>query len=267
MTLNKKLLVSMVSFAAFGLSACNGTMPTMGDSGGNTVTGGVSGSSSANKNSALESCPETLGALSVFEDRDRPWWGRYSSRYPRLGSTIPLIRAMVQQSNCFVIVERGKAMAAMTKERELMNSGQIRSGSNFGKGQMVAADFTMSPSVQFAEKGTGGAGGLLGGFVGVVAGAVKKNEASTSLLLIDNRSGVQISAAMGNAKNYDFRLFGGFFAGLLVGGGGYSNTPEGKIISASFADSYNNMVKSLRNYKAQTVKGGLGKGGQLKIGG
>jgi len=30
--------------------------------------------------------------------------------------------------------------------------------------------------------------------------------------------------------------------------------------------AYNNMVKSLRNYKAQEIEGGLGKGGKLRIG-
>ena len=38
------------------------------------------------------------------------------------------------------------------------------------------------------------------------------------------------------------------------------------LLTAAFADSYNQMVKALRNYKAQEVKGGLGKGGQLKVG-
>ncbi|MDO9068278.1 MAG: peptidoglycan-binding protein, partial [Deltaproteobacteria bacterium] len=37
-------------------------------------------------------------------------------------------------------------------------------------------------------------------------------------------------------------------------------------IAAAFMDAYNNIVRSLRNYKAQEVKGGLGKGGQLKVG-
>jgi hypothetical protein len=42
--------------------------------------------------------------------------------------------------------------------------------------------------------------------------------------------------------------------------------PEGKTIAAAFADLYNNMVRALRNYKAQNVEGGLGEGGKLKIG-
>lgn len=264
----KKLKTLIIASTIFGLAGCNATMPTLGGGqGSGTVTGSAGGAATEGKNSALESCDEALGTISVYEDQTLPWWGYYRSRYPQLGSTIPVIRMMIQQSNCFVVVERGKAMAAMTKERELMNSGESRAGSNFGKGQMVAADYTINPSIQFSQKGTGGIGGLLGGIGGIIAGSMKKNEASTTLLLIDNRSGVQVSAAVGNAQNYDFKLFGGFFSGGVVGGaGGFTNTPEGKILTAAFADSYNQMVKSLRNYKAQTVEGGLGKGGKLKVG-
>ena len=50
-----------------------------------------------------------------------------------------------------------------------------------------------------------------------------------------------------------------------AGAGGYSNTPEGKIIIAAFADSYNQLIKAVRNYRAQTVKGGLGTGGALGV--
>ncbi|MCV6614095.1 MAG: hypothetical protein OIF35_03890 [Cellvibrionaceae bacterium] len=266
----KKVLKIAVATSVLALTACNATMPTLGNSGGHTVTGAAGGSNAEGQNTALESCSETLGTMSVFEDRTLPWWNVYASRYPSLGSTIPVLRTMIQQSGCFVVVERGRAMEAMNTERELMKSGEMRGGSNFGKGQMVAADYTMNPSIQFSKKGTGGVGGLLGGLIGstaaVIAGGLKKNEASTTLLLVDNRSGVQISAAVGDAKNYDFSLFGGLFGGAGVGAGGFTNTPEGKIIAASFADSYNKMVKALRNYKAQTVKGGLGKGGRLKVG-
>ncbi len=40
-----------------------------------------------------------------------------------------------------------------------------------------------------------------------------------------------------------------------------------EMIVTAFADSYNQMVKALRNYKAQTVKGGLGTGGRLGVDG
>jgi len=38
------------------------------------------------------------------------------------------------------------------------------------------------------------------------------------------------------------------------------------VIASSFADAYNQMVKAVKNYKAQEVKGGLGKGGRLSVG-
>jgi Curli production assembly/transport component CsgG len=201
----------------------------------------------------------------VQEDTSAPWY-YHLSEY-KLGSTVPVLRLMIQQSNCFVIVERGRAMTQVMGERTLEQSGETRSGSNFGKGQIAAADYTMSPSIQFSEK-TSNVGGLLAGRLGVLgslAGNMGANEASTTLLLLDNRSSVQIAAAEGTARNFDFGFFGAAFTGGLASAGGYSNTPQGKVVTAAFADSYNQMVKSLRNYQAQTVKGGLGTGGKLGV--
>ena len=77
---------------------------------------------------------------------------------------------------------------------------------------------------------------------------------------------MQLAAAEGSAKNFDFNLFGGMFGGGLGGGAsGYTDTPEGKILTASFMDSYNKLVRAVRNYQAQTVRGGLGKGGRLGV--
>jgi hypothetical protein len=240
--------------------------------GGNTtVTGAAGGGTAEGNNSKLERCEETLGTVAMQEDINAPWY--YQLRQHQLGSTIPVLRLMIQQSNCFVIVERGGAMRNMMRERELMRGEEGRAGSNFGGGQMVAADYTMSPTIQFSGKTGGGRAGvggwlpgLAGAVVGAAAGSMGVNEASTTLLLIDNRSGVQISAAEGSAKNFDFGFFGSAFTGGLAGaGGGYSNTPQGKVVVAAFADSFNQMVKALRNYKAQTVRGGLGTGGRLGV--
>ncbi len=258
--------VSLSLAIALSTTACMSTSPSMGGSSGNTVSGGAAGGNASEQNTALEKCDQTLGTLSIFEDRRDNWWYRYESAFPKLGSTVPVLRTMIQQSNCFVLVERGQALAAVNRERELMNSGELRDNSNFHKGQMVAADYTMQPSIQFSEKNTGGIGGLVGGWAGLLIGGAKSNEAATTLLLIDNRSGVQVSSSVGNAKNWDFDAFGLGFFGALVGVGGYSDTPEGKVLTAAFADSYNHMVTALRNYKAQQVEGGLGKGGKLTVG-
>ncbi len=261
-------LLAITAACATLLSGCLATTPSMGENKG-TVSGAAGGATAENNNSQLEKCTETLGTLAIDEDTSAPWY--MTLREYQLGSTVPVLRLMIQQSNCFVIVERGKAMNNMMREREFARGEESRAGSNFQKGQMVAADYTMSPSIHFSGK-TGGGGGGLGGFsgglgvLGMVAGSVSKNEASTTLLLIDNRSGVQISAAEGTAGNYDFGIFGAAFGGSLGGGaGGYAKTPQGKVITAAFADSFNQMVKALRNYKAQQVKGGLGTGGRLGV--
>ncbi|HMO48996.1 MAG TPA: CsgG/HfaB family protein [Rubrivivax sp.] len=233
------------------------------------VTGAAGGATSEGGNSTLERCDQALGTIGVVEDQSAPWYQTLMAY--KLGSTVPVLRMMIQQSNCFVVVERGAAMQNMQMERQLQRSGEMRQGSNMGAGQMVAADYTMSPSIQFSQN-TGGIGGALGGLsrhlgvIGALAGGLKTNEASTTLLMIDNRSGVQLAAAEGTAKNTDFALFGASY-GWAAGGaaGGYSSTPEGKIIIAAFADSYNQLVKVVRNYRAQSVKGGLGTGGALGV--
>jgi Curli production assembly/transport component CsgG len=162
---------------------------------------------------------------------------------------------MIQQSNCFIVVERGAGMQNMMQERQLAESGQARQGSNMGGGQMVAADFVMTPSVVFAENNAGGVGaGVAGVFgrraaaIGGVAGGLKFKEAQTSMLVADSRSGVQVAAAEGSTRKADMRLGGLLFGGGMAGaGGGYGNTNEGKIIAAAFMDNYNNVVKAVRN--------------------
>lgn len=261
----------LVVFNPWIPAAGAGTDPKLGG-GGTVATGSAGGAESQGASSQLEKCDESLGTMAVVEDQTATWYHTLSQY--KLGSTVPVLRMMIQQSNCFVVVERGSAMRNMMQERELTQSGEMREGSSFQKGQMVAADYTMSPTITFSQKGTSGMGGALGGLfggiggrvVGAVAGGIKANESSTTLLMIDNRSGVQLAAAEGSAKNYDFSLFGGIFGGGGGGAaGGYTNTPEGKILTAAFMDSYNKLVKATRNYKAQSVKGGLGTGGRLGV--
>ena len=217
----------------------------------------------------LESCAEPMGTIAVVEEQEGDWY-RYLTSDLRLPSTIPVIRMLIQQSNCFVVVERGRAMQNMMQERALQDSGELRGGSGFGKGQMVAADYSMSPSITFSNNNAGGAGAAIGGRFGAVGallgGSMNVKEASTLLTLIDNRSSVQLAAAEGSARNMDFGAIGGLLGSAAGGvGGGYSNTAEGKVIVAAFTDSYNNLVRAVRNYKAQEVQGGLGTGGGLGV--
>ena len=264
--------------AVIALTGCETTNMKMGSAESKTVaTGAAAGGATDGASSQLEKCASPLGTVSLVENQDAGWYTILRNEY-KLQPTSNLLRLLVQQSNCFVVVERGAAgMRAMSRERELMQSGEMRGGSKFGGGQMVASDYGMSPEIIFSEGNTGGMGGALGGLIGGRGGSVlgalaagtKTREASTMLTLVDNRSGVQVAASEGSASKTDFGGFGalgGAFAG--AGLGGYQNTPQGKVITVVFMDAYNQMVRALRQYRAQSVQGqGLGGGGRLGVDG
>lgn len=268
-----KLKVSRLATIALlplALSAC-ATMQMGGD---NTVaTGSAAGGSAQNANSQLVHCASPLGTVALDEHTQDNWYVILTSQY-QLPGTTPVLRLIVQQSNCFMVVDRGAGLDAAMQERQLAQSGELRRGSNYHKGQMVSADYTIVPSVTFSNSNAGGGvaglAGLIPGVGGLLAGAaaggVHAKSASTMLILDDNRSGVQVAAASGSAKNFDFGGFGAMFGGTAAGGlGAYTNTAQGKVVVAAFVDSYNNLVKSLRNYKAQHIDGGPGTGGKLHV--
>ncbi|WP_213959012.1 CsgG/HfaB family protein [Variovorax sp. dw_954] len=260
------------------LAGCESTNMQMGSPAAKTTaTGAAAGSASANASGQLERCAAPLGTVSLVENQNAGWYTILRNEY-RLPPTSNLLRLLIQQSNCFVVVERGAAgMNAMNRERQLMQSGEMRQGSNFGAGQMVASDYGMSPDIIFSNSNAGGAGAALAGLVGgryssvltAVGGNMQTKEANAMLTLIDNRSGVQVAASEGSASKTDFGAFGSVFGSGGAGGlGGYTNTAQGKVIAAAFMDAYNQMVIALRNYRAQTVQGqGLGGGGRLGIDG
>ena len=76
-----------------------------------------------------------------------------------MGSTVPALRLIIQQSNCFVIVDRGRGLAARNREADLIRGEEGRAGSNYGKGQIAAADYTMIPEVMLSDRGGTRAGG------------------------------------------------------------------------------------------------------------
>ncbi|MFL6695830.1 MAG: CsgG/HfaB family protein [Vitreoscilla sp.] len=198
----------------------------------------------------IEKCGHKLGVLAVTEPNGG--WG-YLSSY-QLGSPAQLIRMMVQDSGCFDVVERGVAMANIREERSLAEGGELRGESNIGKGQMQGADFVMTPAVQIAANNTGGvggavAGGLLNRFgLGGVVGGLKFKEASTSLIIADVRSSLQVASAQGKATKTDFDIGGWGWTGAAFGAAnGYTNTPEGKVIAASLLDNWNNIVIAIRD--------------------
>ncbi len=206
----------------------------------------------ASNQTLSEKCDAPKGTIAVSEPQSEVVAALLRSG---LQSPSGLIRMIIANSNCFQVVERGQGFQNMMQERALASGGQMQAGQNVGQGQMVAADFVITPSVVIAAHTSGGVGGgLLGGFggglglLGAIAGNLKFKEASTSMVMADVRSGIQVAASEGSAKKTDFNL-GGFVLGAGGAGalGGYTNTAEGKLIAASFLDNWNNIVKNIRN--------------------
>ena len=237
-------ILSMTAFAAAG----QGITDMKPGAGGGPVTGSAGPTGSSGAAPSLERCEKPFGSMAVVEPQDLTQKALLQYNLP---SPTGLIRMMIQQSNCFIVVERGVAMQNIMQERRLSQGGQLREGSNMGQGQLMTADFILTPDVVFSQNNAGGIGGVLGIFgpVGAVIGAgLKFKQAQTSMLVADTRSGVQVAAASGAAEKADFGI-----GGALGGGGGglglgaYENTAEGKVVAASFLDNWNQVVRSVRN--------------------
>jgi len=246
-----------------------GTAPT-------AVTGSAGGSTTVGAAGDLERCAEPLGTLAIDDGRRADWYGPFGSA-TQVTTIEPLLRLAIQQSNCFVITSVGSQRTDERLQRITSlqrDSGEYRAGSKQQKGQRVAADYYMEPSIIINNDSTGAAIGSLGGLVGgrhsraigAIAGGLESKVSVVTLSLYDIRTAVQISISEGSSTATNFgAAFGAL--GSRAGGalGGFSRTPEGKATVAAFMNAYNNMVISLRNYQAQDVRGGMGRGGRLHV--
>ena len=231
------------------------TTPTLG--GDDLMTKGAAGGEQAVAAAEeLERCKEPLGTVGLTDTGD-PY--------------VPIVRTIVQQSNCFIVVERGRAYNNVDFERQLKQAGLTRSApGQEQKGTLLAADYTLVPSVTFAEPSgfalSTGLGGLFGRSSNKMdtSAQVQALGASTTLLLLDNASGAQIVAAQGSAKNYNLGAGVGVLGGLIAGVNAYANTPQGKIVAAAFLDAYNKLVIAAQQYAPQKAQGAVGQGGKLK---
>ena len=251
---------------SIGLAGCAELPVNLGSQASKSpATGSAGGSNAQGANPNLERCESPLGSMALVEDESRNYY-IFQRRYGFV-SAVTSLRLLAQQSNCFVVVERGRALKNTQFERQLEESGELRSGSNFGKGQMVAADYSLTPDLIFQDPNTGSIGGALGGLLGsvgaAVGGAVKFQQAQAMLMLIDNRSGVQVVTAEGSSKGTSLGgllgLSGSKFGGAI---GSIAKTPQDKVVVGAYMDAFNNLVRAAKNYEAQDA---TGTGGALQV--
>ena len=201
----------------------------------------------------IPKCEKRYGTLAVNEPETK-WW-----RDLQLESPEALIKVFVAESRCFTLVDRGKGLEAAQAERALASGGDLRGGSNVGKGQMRAADYVLVPDLVNRNEKAGGRniGGLLGGVIGGAAGAVmgginlKSKTADVVLTLTDVRSTEQVSLQQGHAKKTDLGWGaggGGFFGAFAAAGASsYANTEIGQVVTAAYLDAFIKMVDDVKD--------------------
>lgn len=233
--------------AAFGALAAALFIPTLASARDRTE-----GQKNEQRENQIPRCSHRLGTVAIVEP-ERDWWSEYN-----LGSPEALIKIFVMRSGCFGLVDRGKGMAAIQRERELAGGGELRQGSNMGKGQIKAADYVLVPDLISQNRDSGGTniGGILGGLVGGGAGAIlgginiRDKTADVVLTLTDVRSSEQVAMEEGHAKKTDvsFNIGGGYgdWGGFgALGAGSYANTEIGQVITTAYLQAYTNLVDQL----------------------
>ncbi len=241
----KKIIGGMAALAIALCGVAAEAKDTKGSSGRQQQTRGMQ---------EIPRCARPLGAMSVVEP-DTQWWRDYN-----LGTPENIIKVFVQQSGCFSLVNRGRAMQSRAMERALADSGELQRGSNLGKGQVRTADFLIEPNIVSANRNSGGGGagavlgavgGMFGRGIGAIAGgiSVKKGEANVTLSAVNTRTTEEI-VAEGYARKSDVSFGaggGGFFGGAFGGaaGGGYQDTAIGQIIVLAYLDAYIKLVDQL----------------------
>jgi curli biogenesis system outer membrane secretion channel CsgG len=206
------------------------------------------------KEPVIPTCEKKIGTLAVTEPENR-WWQALNLESPEA-----LIKVFVSQSKCFTLVDRGKGLAAAQAERALAGGGEMRGGSNIGKGQMKAADYVLVPDLVSKNSDSGGKrlGGILGGLIpggaGVLLGGLSfsSKTADVVLTLTDVRSTEQISLQQGHAKKTDMGWSaggggGGFFGGFAAGGASsYANTEIGKLVTMAYLEAFAKLVDDVK---------------------
>lgn len=199
--------------------------------------------------SEVPQCSRKLGTLSIVDGDDPRGWTQYN-----LASPQKVLRAIVQRSGCFNLVDRGAGLGAAEKERAIGGNLGLQRGSNVGQGQVKAADYVLVAEVQGGDANSSGAaagiaGALIGGRAGALIGGIKtkKVEANTQLSLTNVRTTETMSVQEGYAVKNDvsWGAGGGGLGWGGVVGGGYEDTDIGRVVTLAFINAYSKMVGDL----------------------
>ena len=223
------------------------------------ATGAASQKQSTGETRKIEKCDAPLATLGVMENPNGYTYTSGSGNLP--SSTVPLVRLMLQQSGCFRVVDRNLSPKGTKQELDLQESGLTRKDSIVNpRDNVFEAQYVLTPALIFSVQNAGG--GLQGilariPYIGQFAGRAERfkfKEAQVVLTLTNSQTTEQLVSAEGSARATDL----GTASIMLVGTGGagsasWTNTNEGKVISAAFLDSINKLVPHVRELAAKSM--------------
>ena len=213
------------------------------------------------KQAQIPTCTRRLGALAVRQPQNK-WWEGLGLESPEA-----VIKILVQQSNCFTLVDRGAGFELAQQERALAAGGQLQGGANIGGGQIRAADYILVPDIVTKNAGGSGlnVGGLVGGFLGGFAGAIassisiNSSTADVTLAMTNVRTTEQEAMTQGHGSKTDvgFGVSGGGFWGGFAGAGvsSYQKTAIGQVVVLAYIDAYTKLVTQMGGLSAQAPGG------------
>lgn len=241
------------------LAACNKPSGIETGNAGGLATGAAGQKQASGETRKIEKCDTPLATLGVIENPNGYTYTSSAGGLPT--SPVPLVRLMLQQSGCFRVVDRNLGLKGTKQELDLQESGLTRKDSTVNpRGHVLEAQYVLTPTLVFSEQNAGG--GLEGilariPYIGQFAGLAEKvkfKEAQVVLTLTDTQTTEQLVSAEGSARATDLGT-AGLMIGAAGGGGaaGWTNTNEGKVISAAFLDSVNKMIPHVRELVAKSM--------------
>src|SRR5690242_1063194 len=121
MQIAKACRAAILGAVTMGLASSTFVMPASAESADAKI---------ARKQAEIPHCTHKIGTLAVYEPKNN-WWEGLGLESPEA-----LIKVFVMQSGCFTLVDRGRGFDVAQQERALASSGDLRPGSNIGRGQV-----------------------------------------------------------------------------------------------------------------------------------
>lgn len=204
--------------------------------------------------SGTHKCLEPVGSVNIVDPEQAYWVNN-------LPSPTRILSKVIDDSQCFTIVDRGIGFSALQRERELASAGGLNNSQSIIQSKIRGADYILVPGIVIENANAGGNGINLAGSAHDLTGnsgkgslnyQSKMKKAEVILTLMDVRSSEQVLSIIGEAKisdkQYSFLLTGKTSQAQGSGGiSGWGNTGMDEVLRNAYEDAYKRMIAEIGN--------------------